>query len=407
MTAAIKEALAPKEVPVDPMEAKKLAKEQAGALKREEEHKRMVEIALEKMRKEREDRLKNRGKPSAAAVQPSIIKKPVPQPVRPGAPSIPSRPSQEALNKEARDRDSRKEPANIFGVGKEPSKVAGAAPSSGKDRYAVEVERKRKEEQERMLAERERKIAEEKRRLQQEYEAKAEERRREFEANAAREEARHLAEMKLKEAAAAREKQELKAQQDAIARRELQREKERIRQREEIEQLKRDKIELDRRAEERERIREQRKQEERQRLDEAKRQADDYPKYYEEKGMDNLSAKDRVVMMKRERQQREEYERVQALRVAEDENRRIREMASNKNRDQYQSKNPIKKEESKYEFESTRSRNRPSMDLGELSDRLNEVTGPKSRYSDPPRYDALKDEGILPPPLLIIIIQML
>jgi hypothetical protein len=58
MTQSVQEALAPKEVPADPNEAKKLVKEQASALRREKEHKQMVEAALEKLRLERENRSK-------------------------------------------------------------------------------------------------------------------------------------------------------------------------------------------------------------------------------------------------------------------------------------------------------------------------------------------------------------
>merc|ERR1719223_2239826 len=59
-------ALAPKdkEVPKDDGAAIKLAKEQAGALKREQEHKKMVEAALEKLRLEREHRMNDRGRPA-------------------------------------------------------------------------------------------------------------------------------------------------------------------------------------------------------------------------------------------------------------------------------------------------------------------------------------------------------
>lgn len=60
MMDAVNEALSPKEIPTDINEAKKLAKEQMNALKREEDHKRMVEAALEKLRLERENKAKER-----------------------------------------------------------------------------------------------------------------------------------------------------------------------------------------------------------------------------------------------------------------------------------------------------------------------------------------------------------
>jgi hypothetical protein len=57
----VQEALRPKEKPQDDQEAIRQAKEQASALKREQEHKKMVEAALEKLRQEREMRAHQRG----------------------------------------------------------------------------------------------------------------------------------------------------------------------------------------------------------------------------------------------------------------------------------------------------------------------------------------------------------
>ena len=68
MSQDLADALKPKSVPQDDSEAIKLAKEQASALKREQEHKKMVESALEKLRQERESRMKEKKPdPNAAA----------------------------------------------------------------------------------------------------------------------------------------------------------------------------------------------------------------------------------------------------------------------------------------------------------------------------------------------------
>jgi hypothetical protein len=68
MSQDLADALKPKSLPQDDSEAIKLAKEQASALKREHEHKKMVESALEKLRQERESRMKEKKPdPNAAA----------------------------------------------------------------------------------------------------------------------------------------------------------------------------------------------------------------------------------------------------------------------------------------------------------------------------------------------------
>lgn len=68
MSQDLADALKPKSLPQDDSEAIKLAKEQASALKREQEHKKMVESALEKLRQERESRMKEKKPdPNAAA----------------------------------------------------------------------------------------------------------------------------------------------------------------------------------------------------------------------------------------------------------------------------------------------------------------------------------------------------
>lgn len=58
---AIHEGPEPKGAPTNPVQEKTLVREQVNALKREEEHKQLVEAALEKLRVEREARAKARG----------------------------------------------------------------------------------------------------------------------------------------------------------------------------------------------------------------------------------------------------------------------------------------------------------------------------------------------------------
>lgn len=69
LQSVISKALAPPDsqaaaAPASPAIAKRMAKEQAGALKREQEHKRMVEAALQKLREEREKRSQQRYQPA-------------------------------------------------------------------------------------------------------------------------------------------------------------------------------------------------------------------------------------------------------------------------------------------------------------------------------------------------------
>ena len=75
MTSAINEVLTGKEQKVepavfqDPVKARRLAKEQSNALKREQDHRKMVQSALEKLRKEREERARERNRLAAAALR--------------------------------------------------------------------------------------------------------------------------------------------------------------------------------------------------------------------------------------------------------------------------------------------------------------------------------------------------
>ena len=205
LTSAIAEAMAPPATLSDPIEAKKLVKEQVGALKREEDHKSMVEEALEKLRLEREARM-NRGGAAKMAV-------PVVRKVEPS--KVPSVRQPLAMPPKGRVAES------------------GRVGSMGDMR----------EQQQR--AERERRAAEERRRQQEvELRERAEEKRREE----LRLEARAREDARLQ-----RQRDESEAKVRASKREQVDRERERHKA--EIEQLRRDKLELDRRTEEKERAR--------------------------------------------------------------------------------------------------------------------------------------------------------
>lgn len=219
-----------------------------------------------------------------------------------------------------------------------------------------------------------------------------------------------------------------KAELAARAKREAQREKERERQREEIEQLKRDKLELDRRTTEREKQREDRMREERQKIENSRREQMDVmqlkldnmndqigklefgrPSHRaEEKGSDEyISARERVYLRRQEKQAKEEAERLEALREAEGDNRRIRSNAQQEGRtkaygDHLQprgrSSDPYgdEGETPRYEFDN-RNRNKSNrMDQEELNDRLEEATrGKASRFeSDGPSEKRQSGRGV-------------
>lgn len=378
MTDAVQEALAPRDVPVDSLEAKKLVKEQAGALRREKEHKSMVESALEKLRLERESRTRQRSNPgSGSAVSPipstgaaagaggggavsyrmqqqsgqSNDPKgggaPLPSarrddPIRPAAARQPQsvrrpsdgpfQPSVEAARKEVRDR---------FALG-----GGGGGRVSDQDKDKLKRNPSVTEER-RILDERKRIEQEEKRKDDVRYEARI------------REEARLREDSRARGEAAAKQKlDQLRAQVDAVARRDQQREKERMRQKEEIEQLKRDKVELDRRSNERDRLREERREEERKKLEDGRKQQLDFMQEKsipysrdirdngeyragqkadeKDPGSSSVSAIAReksLLVQRRETQARDKVDRADALRavrVAEDDSRRVRAIANNK-----------------------------------------------------------------------------
>jgi non-specific serine/threonine protein kinase/NIMA (never in mitosis gene a)-related kinase len=245
MTPAINEVLGGKQQSVepaifeDPVKAKKLAKEQSNALKREQDHRKMVESALEKLRKEREERAKDRNKLAAAAIR-----------RRGGGGGEEKGHGQHSrLNEGGPNKPAAlRQPANRRGRSEESSDSAhdkGKRVSEARENQGVQRRRQ---------------------------EAQAAQQRREAEDRREREADRDRA--RQREDLLAREKREqARAQEEASARREQQRQRERGRQMAEIDQLKKDKLELDKRSQERDRVREERRRNERARLDEARNSA--------------------------------------------------------------------------------------------------------------------------------------
>ena len=253
--------------PSNPVEVKKVVKEVGAAVKREEDHKKMVEAALERLRSEREARLREKEKMVANARARAAgkgLKKPAVPP---------------QVGRVAREAP----------VGQKGKDVAAAARARLRDKEAkaeAVIEERQKARREQLeAAER----AEEKRRLEARAQVKRqedarlkEERRREAKEREANAEAERRAEAERKEqrrreqeAAILKEKKERQQQQSLLERErereqeaaQMKREKERARHKERIEQLKRDKIELDRRMEADER----KKQEERKKEHDAMR----------------------------------------------------------------------------------------------------------------------------------------
>lgn len=436
MTDAVSEALAPKQTPQDDGEAIKYAREQAGALQREKEHKKMVEAALEKLRLEREARAQNRqigGAAPAGMVRPAGY--PIQQARYAGAPAVgagrnarqappaqspsnvPSRnPSvgglvpSAALESARREAVRRQQAAAGGGGGAGGDDVSADGDSrSGKDAarrrsFGEDVDRNSVRQQQ---IDRDRKATEDRRRaaLAQQAEderVRAEARKREetrAEAKA-REETRIRDESRAKEEVQARLKVEqikveqvrAQAEMAAKAKREAQRERERARQKEEIEQLKRDKIELDRRASERDRVREERRAQERVRLEGnrkeqmevvqeklsnmheqlARVEKNPRPRGVPERAEEKVS--DEALARDRVMQRRQEKQAKDEQEQArlEEENRRQRQGANNHLRNQQYYG---ESNSPGYEFDADRGKaSKSRMDAGELNDKLNDIS---------------------------------
>jgi hypothetical protein len=474
LTKDVSDALAPKASPQDDFEAIKYAREQASALQREKEHKKMVEAALEKLRQERENRAKERATP-AAIVRPSGY--PIQQaryagrnvraggagagvPSAAGAPPSISPANRNAggggggvgmsaienARREAVRRQQQQQQQQSDDASVDSAAHGGRGDPSRRRSFGEDADRERERNR---LAERERRAADERKRLQQAQHAQAiadEKRREEARAEAAaaraREEARIRDESRAKEDMVAKlrveqikvEQVRAQAEMAAKAKREAQRDRERARQKEEFDQLKRDKLELDRRAQERERLRDERRAQERERLEGNRKEQMEVvqeklshmneqisrieknpvnPRYRaEEKPVsgagqgqsEELSARDRVQLRRQEKLAREESERLEALRIAEQDNRRIRQEANGNLRQLYHADADPPREYGNhgagagaaggYEFDIDRGAGKGSgglgaggkaragsgMEAGELQDRLADARGRGNRY---------------------------
>ena len=241
LAADVERALVPKAAPSNPTEAKKQVREVGAAVKREEDHKRMVEVALEKLRVEREARLKERNNLAANARARASSR----------VEEYERRKKEESARAAAMKPSAMRRPSGEGGAqGRRRS--FGEDVSRDREQRALEGRRRLQEQEERDRAERRRQAAE------AEEREKAEEKRREdFRQMAARADAKRAAENRIREAKeeeAARQRREVLEQEERdrrrvqeqqridaekVAARERQREKERNRQREEIESLKR------------------------------------------------------------------------------------------------------------------------------------------------------------------------
>jgi serine/threonine protein kinase len=386
----------PKEPPqslANPLEVNRRAKEQAGALRREEEHKKMIEAALQKLKVEREQRSKER---AGNRYQRGIGKPAVPRQAHRGNDRDGGR---DARDNYLSERDRIRE--------REREQQAAQAAADEERRRRMRDERERKEKAD---------LAEQRRREEVRIEARVREEAR------LREERREAE--KRREAAKNQQLDLLRAKQEAAARRDAQRERERSRQREEIEQLKRDKLELDKRAARHEQVMQARAKAEAERnyppLERTAMQGEGKDSdmigsvFSPNKGNnpnkffagnddndDSISARDKVMMRKQEKQAKEESDRMAALRSVEDENRRIRQQATDQRDRQYNSNQVQTAVVSSQAAAAAQQQSRPNarggegMELDELTSRLREATKdrPQARYrggddanTNPPKY---------------------
>ena len=419
MTGAVADALAPKEKPTDDVEAIKRAKEQASALQREKDHKKMVEAALEKLRLEREARAKDRSAAPHGIVRPSGY--PIPQAryagrhARAGAVPTPrdGPPSSrnpsigaagnplsniEAARREAvrrqggDDKSTDGDSVSVGGGRRDPARRRSFGEDADRDR-----DRRAERDRRAAAAAEEQRKQEEKRREEARHEARA------------REEAKLREQARVKEEAQARvrveqlkvEQVRAQAEMAAKAKREAARERERARQKEEIEQLKRDKLILDQRAADKDRLREERRAIERARIEGNRKEQMEVvqeklgnmndqiskiernprprglPERAEEKnssGNDEiLTTRDRVLQRRQEKQARDEADRLEQLKQLEYDNRRMRSEANQQQRQQYHSELDQHQQQG-YQFDTSDRREKSRMDAGELQDRLADVT---------------------------------
>jgi non-specific serine/threonine protein kinase/NIMA (never in mitosis gene a)-related kinase len=398
MQKELQDALNPKAAPADPLEAQKMAKEQATQLRREEEHRKMVEAALERLRLERESRARERASGGAVAGAPSKIS---------AAAVAPSAPQRDL------DLPGSKFPAQVQRAPPPvPSGVrdgGGIAPSAYPPRRDPASEQRR--------------LNEERVRLEAEADERRQQQRRDLEAHQRAEQRAQAAEEMLKQKREAALKAQ--AERDQLMKREQQRLAERERQNAEIEQLKIFKDEMDRKQKEKDMITERRRQEERRKIEEYRRSgsevAEDFREvpvgrpprvtressYSRAEDKEEYSAREKVMQRKLEKQAREDMERIEALKEVADENRRIRAQAYEQHRNiwhgnngapvaaaptdetvragaRVRSRSPIVAEDKSpgYQFEAEgRARRNVSsgLDMEEMTVRLNEVAPASSR----------------------------
>jgi NIMA (never in mitosis gene a)-related kinase len=276
-----------------------------------------------------------------------------------------------------------------------------------RDRRAALEEQRRQEEASKHRAE-------EKRRDDARAEAKAREDARAREEQRVRDESRSKEEVQARLRVEQLKVEQVRAQAEAAAKakREAAREKERVRQREEIEQLKRDKLMLDQRAADKDRVREAQREQERARLEGKRREQVEnsrreqlevmqeklgnmndqisrmekvprprpgaLPDRAEEK--EEVSARERVLQRRQEKQAKDEADRLEQIRLAEVENRRLRQEANQHARQQFHSDADYQR----YEFDTSDrgGGGRSRMDSNELHDRLSDATkGRGDRYA--------------------------
>lgn len=244
----LSEAVAPRSQPKDPEAARRLAREQSSALQREQEHRQMVELALERLRQDREARATEKmpthvtpGNSNARLLRPvpvvqpkalppairvTALKQPLPTPSSSkDRLSIPSRP-QSSQDQASSAADARR--LNVRPLSRPPSQ-----PLSARPQILPQIPARRRDSVSASATPREDSGSKP---------DQASARRRE-----------ELSKKKLEEQRL-EERQRLAQLAAAQAQIDLARELERQKQREEIAQLRRDKVELDRRTEERLRL---------------------------------------------------------------------------------------------------------------------------------------------------------
>lgn len=394
MQKELQEALNPKASPADPVEAQKMVKEQATQLRREEEHRKMVEAALERLRLERENRARERASMG-------------------GAPAGPSKPSAApaAAAAAAPQRDYGL-PGSKFPVQQpQVQRAAPAAPASVRDGGLGPSAYPRRDP-----AAEQRRLSDERARLEAEAEERRQQQQRDLEAHQRAEQRAQAAEALLKQKREAALKAQ--AERDQVARREQQRLAERERQNAEIEQLKIFKDEMDRKQREKDMITERRRQEERRKIEEYRRSGSEIEQDFKEvpsarpprvtrepsyraEDKDDISARDKMMQRRLEKQAREDMERIEALKEVADENRRIRAQAYEHHRNiwhgnngappaaapadetvragaRVRSRSPVVAEDkaSGYQFEAEGRARRnvgSGLDMDEMTARLNEI----------------------------------